>query len=354
MIVKTLAYPRAALVGNPSDGYHGKTIAFLFREYSVEVTLYESPEFEILPAERDHSRFGSLAELATDVRSLGYYGGVRLIKATAKKLYDYFSSRDIALDSRNCTIRYHSTIPVRLGMAGSSAIIAATARALLDFYGVSMAIEVLPEFLLSVESEELAISAGLQDRVAQTYGGLVYMDFAAEHFRRRGYGVYEKLDHRLIQNVYVAYRADLSEGSEVFHNDMRGRFEAGDPAITRAVARWSELTSEARSLLGSTAREFSFETENNPEYGAALHKRLAPLINENYDLRRDCLRVSEMNHSMVEAARSSGASAKFTGSGGAIVGTYENEAMFERLRDDLGAIRINVVRPTVVDDGFGA
>ena len=34
---------------------------------------------------------------------------------------------------------------------------------------------------------------------------------------------------------------------------------------------------------------------------------------------------------MVEAARDIGASAKFTGSGGAIVGTYEDEAMFQKL-----------------------
>ena len=40
MIIKTVAYPRAALIGNPSDGYNGKTIAFVFRNYSAEVQLY--------------------------------------------------------------------------------------------------------------------------------------------------------------------------------------------------------------------------------------------------------------------------------------------------------------------------
>ena len=52
MIIITHAHPRAALIGNPSDGYNGKTIAFLFDDYDVEVTLYESPDLEILPAER--------------------------------------------------------------------------------------------------------------------------------------------------------------------------------------------------------------------------------------------------------------------------------------------------------------
>ena len=87
MIITTHAHPRAALIGNPSDGYNGKTIAFLFDDYDVQVQLYESPELEILPAERDHSRFSSLKELVEDVSSFGYYGGVRLIKATLKKFY---------------------------------------------------------------------------------------------------------------------------------------------------------------------------------------------------------------------------------------------------------------------------
>ena len=35
MITKAHAYPRAALIGNPSDGYFGKTIAFTFRTTST-------------------------------------------------------------------------------------------------------------------------------------------------------------------------------------------------------------------------------------------------------------------------------------------------------------------------------
>ena len=39
MIIRTKAYPRAALIGNPSDGYFGKTIAFTFSDFAAEVTL---------------------------------------------------------------------------------------------------------------------------------------------------------------------------------------------------------------------------------------------------------------------------------------------------------------------------
>ena len=52
MIITTVAYPRAALIGNPSDGYHGKTIAFVFSNYRARVQLYETPDLEILPSRR--------------------------------------------------------------------------------------------------------------------------------------------------------------------------------------------------------------------------------------------------------------------------------------------------------------
>ena len=53
---------------------------------------------------------------------------------------------------------------------------------------------------------------------------------------------------------------------------------------------------------------------------------------------------------MVEAARSVGASAKFTGSGGAIIGTYENESVFENLKKLMDRHQIEVFKPEIVAD----
>lgn len=43
MIIRTKAYPRVGIVGNPSDGYSGKTISFAFSDFCAEVVLYETP-----------------------------------------------------------------------------------------------------------------------------------------------------------------------------------------------------------------------------------------------------------------------------------------------------------------------
>ena len=72
------------------------------------------------------------------------------------------------------------------------------------------------------------------------------------------------------------------------------------------------------------------------------------LLDSNFDKRRSIYRLGQSNITMVELARSAGASAKFCGSGGAIVGTYTDEAMFERLEKVLSAEGIRVIRPEVV------
>jgi glucuronokinase len=41
MLITQKAYARAGLVGNPSDGYFGKTISFIIRDYWAEVVLDE-------------------------------------------------------------------------------------------------------------------------------------------------------------------------------------------------------------------------------------------------------------------------------------------------------------------------
>ena len=84
MLLHTRSYPRAGFLGNPSDGYFGKTIAFAFTDFCVDVDLYESPEIEFLPGDVDDNAFASLEHLTRTVQHYGYYGGVRLVKAVSK------------------------------------------------------------------------------------------------------------------------------------------------------------------------------------------------------------------------------------------------------------------------------
>ncbi len=332
-IIRKRAFARAGLVGNPSDGYHGKTISLIVRNFHAEVVLYEWEEVEVLWSSEDRSRFRSVQDLARDVKLHGYYGGIRLVKATIKKFVEYCEAHELALHDRNFSVRYDSTIPRQVGLAGSSAIIVATLRCLMEFYGVSIPRPVLPSLAMAVETEELGIAAGLQDRVIQTYEGLVYMDFAKDRMTRAAaytYGVYEPLDPALLPPLYIAYAPAVSEPTEIFHNEIRARFNAREPKILSAMEKFAALAEDARTAL------LAHDTT-----------RLAQLINENFDTRRSIYQLPAAQIQIVECARSVGASAKFAGSGGAVIGTYRDEAMLEALRQALASIGCLVIKPVV-------
>lgn len=332
MIIETFCHPRAAVIGNPSDGYYGKTIAFLFKNFEAKVQLYHTPELDIQPQRLDKTSFNSIGELVENVNLSGYYGGIRLLKATIKVFYDYCMECNIQLDDRNFTIRYDSNIPLRLGLAGSSAIITACIKALISFYGVAIPKPILANLVHSVEDKELGIAAGLQDRVAQAYAQPVYMDFDKKIMDKQGFGNYEVLDASLFPNMYIAFRKNLSEGTEILHNNLRARFNIGEKPVLEAMEKWAGFTEGFREAL------------YKKDY-TVMHD----LINANFDLRRSLIAITKGNIEMVEAARSAGASAKFTGSGGAIIGTYEDEEMFIKLKNNLSKKNIEVIKPEIVN-----
>src|ERR1700736_2190781 len=246
-LARKRAFARAGLLGNPSDGYHGKTVSISVRNYWAEVVLYEWDSVEIVLADDDRAKFDSVYELARDVRLHGYYGGVRLIKATIKRFVEYCQARGYTLHERKFSVRYQTTIPRQVGFAGSSAIIVATLRCLMEFYDVHLPIEAQPMFVLLVEQEELGITVGLQDRVIQVYEGLVYMDFdpSRKHVvdGLRCYR-YEPMDPALLPPLYIAHHATLGEPTEVFHNQIRERFDRGEDLVIEAMKRFAELAAD--------------------------------------------------------------------------------------------------------------
>ena len=249
MIIETRAYARAGLLGNPSDGYFGKTISITVKNFGAHITLYESPELKIEPQEQDINEFKSIYSLIERVKIHGYYGGDRLIKAAIKAFAEYCQSHDIRLESKNFTIRYDSTIPRQVGLAGSSAIITATMRALARFYEVEIPLELFPSVVLKAESEELGINAGLQDRVIQAYEGCVYMDFDRSLIEKTGHGQYERLTPDIFDNLYIAYKVELGKVSGTVLNDIRSRYDKGDKEVIETLQEIASLAEQDTDIL---------------------------------------------------------------------------------------------------------
>ena len=333
-IIRRRAHARAGLIGNPSDGYNGKTISIAIGDYFAEVVLYEWPEVEIVPSQEDNSSFESIGDLVADVKLHGYYGGIRIVKATIKRFFEFCAAQDIELHDRNFSIRYQTNIPRQVGMAGSSAIIVATTRALCTFYDISIPQHVQPSLVLSVENLELGITGGLQDRVIQVYEGAVYMDFAADRmFEDCGYqcGNYENIASSLLDNVYVAFSTEVSEPTEVFHNNLRARYDSGETVVVEAMTKFADLAVDAKAAL--LANDYD---------------DLSKSIDENFDTRLSICQLPAEHVDMIQRARRSGASAKFAGSGGAIIGTFRDEAMYAALTKELAEIGCTVFKPHIV------
>lgn len=332
MTITTRSYPRAAVIGNPSDGYFGKTIAFVFDNFFAEVTLTKSATLEIIPNKRDKLHFKSLNDLTSRIDQFGYYGGIRLIKASLKKFATYCYQQNINLPSYNFSIAYHSTIPNRLGLAGSSAIITALMKAVFEFYNLKITAAHLANLVLSVETEELDIGAGLQDRVAQAFEQPLFMNFDNQIMARQSFGDYHTIPKQLFPPFFIAYQESLAEGSEVVHNNLRERFDQGDIEVLKAMKNFAALTEQALEDLKNNAG-----------------KNLGLLMNQNFDLRQSIISISDENQQLIDLARSIGASAKFTGSGGAIIGTYESEVQFQKLETIFNKNGIKIIKPNIVD-----
>ncbi|CAG06471.1 unnamed protein product [Tetraodon nigroviridis] len=251
----------------------------------------------------DPTEFGSLQDLFCISRKEGYLGGLRLLQATCKKFYQFCSRQ--------------------------GAIVSATLKCLMKFYNITdndLPRPIRANFILNVETDELFITAGLQDRVVQVYEGLVYMDFSKELMDERGYGNYVSLDMSVLPPFWLAYLSDPSDSGRI-HSNIRQRWLGGEPLVVEAMRTFAELTDAARAALEN--RDWT---------------RLAQLMDQNFELRRhaacdvsirtvytdECLGPGNLK--MVQLAKQFGSAVKLPGSGGAVVGLCLDAAKLVEMR----------------------
>ena len=315
--VRAAAPARVALAGNPSDGYGGRVLSLAIENFRAVVEVRDSDRLELLPAAQDHNRFGDVDELVADVRANGYYGGLRLLKATIKRF-----AEEVELGERHFTIGYETDIPRAVGLGGSSAIVIATIRALLELNGRELDPARLAEIALAVETDELGITAGLQDRVSQAHGGLTYMNFdPALPVAER----YESLDPALLPPLFLAHLPTGGEPSELPHADLRRRWRSGEVAVVDGMAELGSLATRARkALIGGEPAEF------------------AAALDASFDVRRRIATLDPAHVDLIDRARALGCAANFSGSGGAIVGTCRDGAHISEIERGLRAVGAEV------------
>jgi glucuronokinase len=270
---------RAALAGNPSDGYGGAVLAVALPEFCAEVVA-GSPDSGPPPCGP----------------------GSELVAATVERF-----ARDTGADA-GCRVDWRTAVPRGVGLGGSSAIVIAALRALCELHHVSLRPDQLAGLALAIETEELGIAAGLQDRVAQAYGGLTFMDFAPAG-PGSGHGCYEQLDPALLPPLVVCWREDSASDSGPTHSDLRSRFARGDRLVRDGLAAAAAAAHDAHAALR-----------------AGDHAAFARAVDATFEARRRMLPLDPRHVEMIAAARATGAAANYTGSGGAIVAVCRDES----------------------------
>ena len=319
---------RVGILGNPSDGYGGKTLGLAVPELTATVSLQPGGGIRIAPGADDATRWSSTAAFVDRIDRFGYGSGTQLLAAAVRTFIDVADSVGTAPPD-GFELTYNTTIPRQVGLGGSSALVVAALGCLAEFVGLEIPEVVMPSIALRVETEQLGITAGLQDRVVQVYGGLVAMDFGTEeidgHFGV-SHGHYEQLDQTGLPPLFVAYRESAAEPSGAYHGQLRARFEAGDVVVRETMRSLAALVTEGRAAL---------------RWGNGEH--IADLIDENMTLRTHLGPVPEDQLELVSIATSVEASATFAGSGGAVVGAYRDPDHLDLIRAAYATIGVDSV-----------
>lgn len=287
------ALARAALAGNPSDGFGGAVLAVCIADLRAEVRISRRPGVGL---------------------TVGPPEAGPLVRTAAAR---HAAATGEPTPALHASVR--TTIPREVGLAGSSAIVIATLRALDALLGTEIGAAALPPLALAAE-RDLGIHAGLQDRVAQTHGGLTAMTFGLD-----GTHTARPLDPSRLPPLLLAWDTRGAEHSGTYHGMLRERWDSGEPRVRRAMEVLAEHAAEAADAA---------ERGDAAALGAAM--------DASFDLRAALGPLPRRHVELVLAARRHGLAVNFAGSGGAVVALCPEVETLAALRADLARQRCHV------------
>jgi glucuronokinase len=327
-----IAYARAGLLGNPSDQYGGKTIAFSIRDFAARVSIQGSDRFVIRPGPSDLIEFASFLEARDTIRARGCDDGIRLLRAAIRRFADNWGGMQRPVEDERLLrfeMSYETNIPRQVGLAGSSAIVIAALRALMGWFETTIDPAALAELALAAELEDLGIAAGPMDRVVQCYEGVMLMDLREP----RSAASYTRLVPEILPPLFVAWDPRGGRASGRVHQGVRRRWQEGDEEVHRAMAVLRELVDSGSACLQR-----------------GDHAVFRELMDQNFDIRARLFTIAKADREMVEIGRSLGAAIKLCGSGGAVVGAPADPGAFGEIERAYRSAGYRMIRPEVHSD----
>jgi galactokinase/mevalonate kinase-like predicted kinase len=309
---------RAGIIGNPTDMYGGAVLSCSV-DMRARVTVTSAPSTGSPRWHTDQGGRGSDIVLKTggeqcriasrdDLRPRGDRFDV------ARAVLDYLHLPPLASGAPRaraqgeplplqCHLQYESEIPLRSGMAGSTALVVALLHALLVWQGEGAGLYRLAERARYIELNVLKVVCGYQDAYMCTFGGLSYMDFRGKQFYRQAeaelFATVEPLAAYVSQLPFVLGFTGVQHASSAVHKPIRERWLDGEAAVVEGYQRITELARMGKKaiILGDWPL-------------------LGRLMNENHAIQRDLGGSGESNERLIAAALDTGAlGAKLAGAG---------------------------------------
>jgi glucuronokinase len=309
------ATARAGVAGNPSDALGGAALAVPVDSMRARVDLVGSDRVSVGRA-GGPTTWASAAELSRHAAQLGHAGGDRLVTAATVTLHRHLCEQGRAPHDRPFAATWSTTIPRSVGLAGSSAVVIATLRALLEWWDETLEPAEMARLALVAERDELGIAAGWMDRAVQSFDAPTLVDAT-------GVAPGALPDMRIVRpaapvELLVAWDPDGASPSGRLHAGLRARAQDGDVLVRDTVAELVRVAHDAAAALS----------------GADL-VALAGTVDEACRLRAQLGALDESTAALVEAAVAAGGAATSAGSGGAVL--VVPSAGPERVADGLAA-----------------
>lgn len=301
---------RVGLVGNPSDGFGGAVLATVVPALTARVVAAPC-DGVVLDGAGRVGRWSSLGNWLDVVERTGHGDEQRLMSAALWVVARHMGDRASGIE-----LRWDTTIPRSVGLAGSSALAVGVIDAASAAWGIDLDRRVVAALALCAERDVLGIAAGWQDRVVQAVGRTVLVDAA---------------------------RMDLVDGTEVPVVTT-----PADPALTLLVG-W-------RDGDPTSSDDYHAPLRRSPELLAAPMAELASLarhaaaawsrgdvaavgaaMDAGWVVRQACAPLRDDHAALVELVRATGVAATTPGSGGSVVAVAADPARLVAAAEALDA-----------------
>jgi galactokinase/mevalonate kinase-like predicted kinase len=227
---------RVGIIGNPTDMYGGSVLSCSVG-LRARVTLTPSPGV-VLETNGQVCRITDREDLRPrgDLFDLG------------RAILDY-----LHLPPLGCRISYESEIPLRSGMAGSTALTVAMLQAFLVWQRKFINLYQLAERARTIELNNLKVVCGYQDACMCTFGGLNYMDFRGKQFYRTAeaelFATIEPLAPYVSQLPFLLGHTGVQHASSAVHKPIRERWLEGEPAVVEGYRQITEIAQAGKKAL---------------------------------------------------------------------------------------------------------